>query len=187
MVRRVALCTLALVALLDATGSAAATETENHGIAILPAPGKVVVDGKVDDWDLSGGVFACNDVENQRDTFAAWIHAMYDRDALYLLARWRDETPMNNPRERMAGMGFNGDCLQFRIITHPGTPEEHAPTGTPGGTASERMSSPPSTARSFHHSEGKLADAKAHGESSRCSRMPTARDMPRRSPSPGPC
>jgi len=68
------------------------TETENLGIRILPAPAKVVVDGKVDDWDLSGGVFACGDVENLRDKLAVWIHAAYDQENLYVLARWIDET-----------------------------------------------------------------------------------------------
>jgi hypothetical protein len=58
----VAICCLALA------GAARTTETENLGIAVLPAPGKVVVDGKCDDWDLSGGIFICGDVENMRDT-----------------------------------------------------------------------------------------------------------------------
>ena len=44
-----------------------ATETENLGIAVLPAPDGVAVDGKCDDWDLSGGIFICGDVENMRD------------------------------------------------------------------------------------------------------------------------
>ena len=50
---------------------------------------------------------------------ATWFHAMYDAEHLYLLARWSDETPLNNPGQTMADNGFNGDCLQFRIITHP--------------------------------------------------------------------
>ena len=57
-----------------------ATETENLGIRVLPAPGKVVVDGKTDDWDLSAGVFTCGDVENRRDSMATWFHAMYDAE-----------------------------------------------------------------------------------------------------------
>ena len=47
-----------LVIMWSGTGLIRATETENLGIQILPAPGKVVVDGKVNDWDLSGGLFA---------------------------------------------------------------------------------------------------------------------------------
>jgi len=124
-VRRLALSTgLSFAVSILWSCSAPATETENHGIAVLPAPGKVTIDGKTGDWDLSGGIFACGDVENQRERMAVWIHAMYDRENLYVLARWRDETPMNNPRQALAGMGFNGDCLQLRIVTHPGTPQE---------------------------------------------------------------
>ena len=33
--------------------TAAATETENLGIRILPVPGTMTVDGEADDWDLS--------------------------------------------------------------------------------------------------------------------------------------
>jgi hypothetical protein len=46
------------------------TPTENNGLRVLPAPGKMVVDGKIDDWDLSAGIFACDDVEHERDKYA---------------------------------------------------------------------------------------------------------------------
>ena len=111
--------------LLPALASVAlATETENLGIAVLPAPGKVVVDGKCDDWDLSGGIFICGDVENMRDKFAVWFHAMHDAENLYLLARWTDETPLNNPGQIAGSYGFAGDCLQVRVVTAPGKPQE---------------------------------------------------------------
>jgi hypothetical protein len=93
-----------------------AVETENHTTRILPAPGKVVVDGKVNDWDLSGGTFACSDVKRFRDHYGIWLHLMYDADNLYVLARWTDPTPLNNPQSSKGGYGFKGDCLQFRMI-----------------------------------------------------------------------
>lgn len=99
-----------------------ATETENRDFRVLPAPGKVVVDGTLGDWDLSGGLFACGDVEHLRDQYAVWFHAMYDADNVYLLARWVDPTPMNNP-ENLGGHGFNADCLQVRFILFPDAPE----------------------------------------------------------------
>lgn len=102
---------------------ARATETENHTLAVLPTPGAMTVDGKINDWDLSGGVFACGELEHLRDQFAVWFHAMYDADNIYLLARWQDPTPMNNP-ETLGGHGFNGDCLQVRFILFPDTPEQ---------------------------------------------------------------
>ena len=103
-------------------GHANATETENLGIRVLPAPGKVTVDAKCDDWDLSGGVFVCGDVENLREKVACWFHLMWDQDNLYVLARWIDETPMNNPGNTAGDMGFRGDCLQVRTIVGPGCP-----------------------------------------------------------------
>ena len=116
------LLVLALLAAL-AGGLVRATETENLGLRALPAPGKVTVDGKVADWDLSGGVLACGDAENQRGKFAVWLHLMYDAEQLYVLARWVDETPLNNPGSAKGDFGFSGDCLQFRVITADGSKE----------------------------------------------------------------
>ncbi len=99
--------------------TARATETENFGLRILPAPAKVVVDGKFDDWDLSGGIFACGDVETAASNYAVWVHGMYDQENLYILARWMDPTPMNHAGSIKGDYGFNGDCLQIRIVTAP--------------------------------------------------------------------
>jgi len=99
-----------------------ATETENQEFRILPAPAKVEIDGKISDWDLTGGIFACGELEHLRDQYAVWFHAMYDEQNIYLLARWNDPTPLNNP-EKLGGHGFNGDCLQVRFILHPETPQ----------------------------------------------------------------
>jgi len=103
---------------------AVATPTENNGLRVLPAPAHVVIDGKTDDWDLSAGIFCCDDVEVQRGNLGVWFHAMYDKDNLYLLARFLDETPLNNPGQTIADYGFAGDCLQFRVITAQGEPGE---------------------------------------------------------------
>ncbi|OPZ26813.1 MAG: hypothetical protein BWZ02_01870 [Lentisphaerae bacterium ADurb.BinA184] len=103
--------------------AAVATETENLGIRILPAPGKVVVDADSADWDVSGGVFVCGDVENLRGRLACWFHAMYDVDNLYVLTRWIDDTPMNNPGSVSGDHGFAGDCLQFRTLVYLDQPQ----------------------------------------------------------------
>ena len=107
------------LALSLCVGEAAATETENLNLEILPAPGAVKVDGQAADWDLSGGIFACGDVENSASSYGVWFHAMYDNERLYLLARWVDKTPMNNPGSSKGDYGFRGDCLQVRVITAP--------------------------------------------------------------------
>ncbi len=120
-----AICSTTLALLIFALASTTrATETEHYVLQILPAPGPVVVDGKTNDWDLTGGIFACGDAETQRDKFATWLHAMYDANGLYILARWVDDTPLNNPGRAAGDFGFAGDCLQLRLITHPETPDE---------------------------------------------------------------
>jgi hypothetical protein len=97
----------------------AATPTENMGIRVLPAPGPVVIDGSSGDWDLSGGIFACNDVESQRTTSAVWIHMMYDAQNLYMLAHFIDDTPLNNPGQTIGDYGFSGDSIQLRFQMDP--------------------------------------------------------------------
>ena len=105
-----------ILAALGLQPSARGTETEHLNFSILPAPGKVAIDGKFDDWDLTGGILACSDAENLRDQYSQWFHVMYDAENLYLLARWKDPTPLNNPGVK-GDMGFAGDCLQFRTVT----------------------------------------------------------------------
>ncbi|HTU24887.1 MAG TPA: hypothetical protein VMF30_05790, partial [Pirellulales bacterium] len=63
------------VLLLALAATAQATETENLGLQILPAPGKVTIDGSPSDWDLTGGIFVCGDVETARDKAATWYYA----------------------------------------------------------------------------------------------------------------
>ncbi len=98
-----------------------ATPTENIGLQVLPAPAAVIIDGKYNDWDLSGSIFASGDIETQRDDYSVWLSAMYDAKNLYLLARFNDKTPLNNPGQTIANYGFAGDSLQIRTITHSGT------------------------------------------------------------------
>jgi hypothetical protein len=104
--------------------SVCATETEHFGLSVLPAPVPVKVDGAYSDWDLSGSVFACGDVEHYRDKFGVWFSAMYDSQNLYLLARWNDDTPMSNPGSTAGNFGWDGDCLQVRVVADYNKPEE---------------------------------------------------------------
>ncbi len=103
---------------------ASATETENLGLKVMPAPGAVQVDGKFSDWDLTGGILVCGDVETARDTVSLWFHAMHDAENLYVLARWNDETPVNNPGVTAGDAGWQGDGLQFRLIVGYNQPDE---------------------------------------------------------------
>lgn len=40
-------------------GYCLAVPTDNLEIVAVPTPGKVVIDGKLDDWDLSGTILSC--------------------------------------------------------------------------------------------------------------------------------
>ena len=115
---------VAALACFSVGSAARATETEHFSVPVLTTGGAVKIDGKADDWNLSGGTFVCGDVENTRGQYALWLHTMYDKDNLYVLCRWVDSTPMNNPGMTSADYGFAGDCMQLRIITAPGTPAE---------------------------------------------------------------
>jgi hypothetical protein len=113
-----------------------ATQTDNYGIHAVPVPGKVVVDGKLDDWDLSGQVLMCYDIETLRDVYSAQVAMMHDRENFYVSLHWKDPIPMGNvhhPRFQ-ANKGWAGDCVQLRIktdrISHV-TAWYHAPSGEP--------------------------------------------------------
>jgi hypothetical protein len=117
MTHRLSLWGLMIFAL--ALGLAAhAQQTDNHALHAVPASGKVVIDGKLADWDLSGqiDVFASF---KQRQTYSAKVAAMYDKDNFYLAVLWRDPTPMYNMVDSRfdIGSGWKSDCLQLRLKT----------------------------------------------------------------------
>jgi len=86
----------------------------------VPAPGKVVVDGKLNEWDLSGAItiyVMAATMETQSAKFAI----MYDKDALYLGAEVRDPTPLLNRHspEAEGDMAWDADACQFRLVVDP--------------------------------------------------------------------
>jgi hypothetical protein len=102
-----------------APGVLMATQTENRGVHAVPAPKPVVIDGNIDDWDLSGQYLQCYDVETLKDVYSGTIAFMYDADNLYISIHWKDPIPMGNchdPRFQ-ASKGWAGDSVQFRIKT----------------------------------------------------------------------
>ena len=99
--------------------AAGATETENVDFRIVRAPGAVAVDAEFADWNLAGSIFCCPDVESFRSSYGVWIAAMFDRDNLYFLFRWLDQTPMNNPGLAGSDYPWQGDCMQARLATSP--------------------------------------------------------------------
>jgi len=111
--------TIAILTLLISAPPLAAQQTNSSGLRAVPAPGKVTVDGKLNDWDASGEILACPDVSQELDTHAARVAAMYDKDMLYLSFRFADETPLVNhidPRSA-PGEGWRGDSVEIRMAT----------------------------------------------------------------------
>ena len=108
-----ALLTLSLAA------GASATQTENQGIHAVPAPAGVKVDGKLDDWDLSGAVTMCYDLDTLKDVYSARVAIMYDADNLYVGIEWADTTPMGNSHDPryQPDRGWAGDSVQLRVKT----------------------------------------------------------------------
>ncbi len=116
--------------------------TAHHGIDVLPGTAKI--DGAYDEWDLSGGVFACIDVRWLRDVASAWFHAMYDDNGIYFLVRYTDPTPMAH----RGVTSHRDDCCQIRFVTEhvlhntlwavDGEPEYLIETGHHGGSRQPR-------------------------------------------------
>ncbi len=93
-------------------------QSQNEGIKVLPAKGKITIDGNLKDWDLSGRIWSFAD-SNVRNRFSVEVAAMWDKDNLYLSAKWKDPTPMFsminpafNPQE-----GWKSDSWQMRVLT----------------------------------------------------------------------
>jgi hypothetical protein len=86
----------------------------------VPVPGRMVIDGHLDDWDLSGAieVYVMPETrERQSGRFAV----MVDAQALYLGASVRDPTPLmnSNAPETDGDKGWDGDAVQFRLSLDP--------------------------------------------------------------------
>jgi len=107
---------LAMATNLAAGGALAADRTLTHGLHAVPAPGKVVIDGDLGEWDRSGAVISCKDPDSLLEVESARAHAMWDDRNLYIGIEWRDAAPMQNnvDPETMAGNGWRSDCVQLR-------------------------------------------------------------------------
>ena len=86
----------------------------------VPTPGKVTLDGKLDDWDLSGEIEMFV-IQATRGTMNAKFAIMYDTEAIYLGADVNDPSPMMNMRDPRTDprQGWNADSCQFRLTTDP--------------------------------------------------------------------
>lgn len=114
------LLTLAL-GLACAAVPALASRTWHRELRAVPAPGPVLIDGSLADWDVSGGILLCGDLATFRDTHSARLFAMHDAECLYLALDVRDATPLINHVDPAVepDKGWQGDCVQVRLKTSP--------------------------------------------------------------------
>ncbi len=109
------------VALLLALAASADSGRGKHKkLFAVPVPGKVVIDGKLDDWDLSGQLYMYI-VSETADQISAKFAMMYDADAVYLSGDVRDGSPLMNRNDPQVNgdKGWNGDSCQFRMVLDP--------------------------------------------------------------------
>ena len=89
-------------------------------IYATPVPGKIVIDGKLDDWDLSGQIemFVVGATRAKQN---AKFVVMYDDKALYLGTSVKDTSPMMNRHspDANANKAWDADACQFRMTVNP--------------------------------------------------------------------
>jgi|GEM_PF-1001695 len=101
------------------------TTSNNRQIIAVPTPGDVIIDGKTDDWDLSAGIWSYND-PTLIDKYAVWSYLMHDDKGVYLLMRYRDDSPMrNDTRGRDFQNSWQADAFQGRVVFDENTDAEH--------------------------------------------------------------
>jgi sugar lactone lactonase YvrE len=93
-------------------------QSQNEGMLVVPAPGKVTIDGKLDDWDWSGRIWIFADA-TVRSRHSVEVAAMWDPEYLYLAAKWKDPTPMFNLIDPAVNPdeGWKEDSWQMRVLT----------------------------------------------------------------------
>jgi len=122
-IRLALLVALAVMASLSANAQALnqiGRQSQNEGMIAVPAPGKVTIDGDLKDWDWSGRIWIFADTA-VRDRYSVEAAAMWDKDNLYLAAKWKAPLPMLsliNP-DFTPDDGWKEDSWQMRI----GTPD----------------------------------------------------------------
>lgn len=88
--------------------------------ACRAGPSNTTIDGNLADWDLSGQVWMCYDLESLQEVYSAKVAVMYDVQYLYIAILFKDSTPMGNrhdPRYE-AHIGWAGDSVQVRVKTN---------------------------------------------------------------------
>ncbi len=137
---------------LAAICGGAEIDTSEGKAAMVPAPGNVVIDGDLKEWDLSGQEQVSLDGSNPNALEAEYA-LMYDAQNLYLAARVKDATPLKNSYEPLDGRYWEGDCLQFRLAADPTLPKPLPDEGK--GLSPEQLAKVMHIGLWHHHPSGK--------------------------------
>ncbi|MBM4039269.1 MAG: hypothetical protein FJ290_12215 [Planctomycetes bacterium] len=116
-------CALGLAMAMATVASAyvaIVNRTDYQEMHIVPAPGKVVIDGDLKDWDLSGAITLYLD-EASRSVMNIQGAYMYDGEAFYVGGHVKDPTPMVNAHDFASDMSlvWDADAVQLRLISNP--------------------------------------------------------------------
>ena len=100
-------------------GYAAVQNKADHTeLRIVPALGKVTIDGDLKDWDLSGPILMFID-KASKETHQLRGAMMYDKEYLYVCGRLKDPTPMRNQYHfgGQVNMAWSGGWAATGILT----------------------------------------------------------------------
>lgn len=92
-------------------------------IIAVPANTPITLDGKADEWDLSGSI-DCVYEPSLAPTFSAKLALMYDQHAIYLYTHVVDDSPMLNVHDPKVNPNFawDADAIQLRLTADPDMP-----------------------------------------------------------------
>jgi len=95
-------------------------KADHTEICVVPAPGKVVIDGDLSDWDMSGSILMFID-EASKDSYNVRAAMMYDDSYIYIGGHWADPTPMMNMTafDGDVANAWNADAIQVRFVSNP--------------------------------------------------------------------
>ena len=112
-----------IVACCASLAQADAGRGRHKKIYVVPTPGKVTVDAKLDDWDLSGQILMYVYRETV-DMQSAKVAMMYDKDAFYICGIVRDPSPMMNRHDPKvdADKAWDADVCQLFFSLDPDLP-----------------------------------------------------------------
>ncbi len=95
-------------------------KADHNEIHLVPAPGKVKINGDLKDWDLSGAILLYMD-KASKNVYALRVALMYDKTHVYIGGHVKDPTPMVSAHHFAGkmGMAWDADAIQMRLVSNP--------------------------------------------------------------------